>query len=399
MTIPFNIRRARSETLAADSMIHFDNAGSSLMPTPVSESLHQYLNDEEKYGGYETAELYTEKLNNFYNNAAKLLNCSANEIAFVDSATRAWDLAFYSFKFQRGDKILTSMAEYGSNVIAYIQQAKRYGVNVVFIPNDCHGQVDTQMLSSLIDERVKLISITHIPTGGGLVNPVNEIGRIAKAANIPYLLDSCQALGQIPVDVEKIGCDILSGTGRKYLRGPRGTGLLYVRTTLLEKLEPPMLDQHAATLMSPTEFQIRSDAKRFENWEQFCAGKIALGEAIKYSLDWGLPDIQARIYTLANTLRERLKSIKEIAVTDQGIEQCGIVTFYSNTLSANAIQKAMRIRGINVSISKGAGSLISFSDRGLEEVVRASLHYYNTIEEIDTFIQVIRELNHFDNNQ
>ncbi|MBU2898080.1 aminotransferase class V-fold PLP-dependent enzyme [Vibrio hepatarius] len=399
MTTPFDIRRARSETLAADSIIHFNNAGSSLMPTPVSESLHQYLNDEEKYGGYETAELYTEKLNNFYHNAAKLLNCSANEIAFVDSATRAWDLAFYSFKFQRGDKILTSMAEYGSNVIAYIQQAKRYGVNVVFIPNDCHGQVDTQMLSSLIDEQVKLISITHIPTGGGLVNPVNEIGRIAKAANIPYLLDSCQALGQIPVDVEKIGCDILSGTGRKYLRGPRGTGLLYVRSTLLEKLEPPMLDQHAATLMSPTEFQIRSDAKRFENWEQFCAGKIALGEAIKYSLDWGLPDIQARIYTLANTLRERLKSIKEIAVTDQGIEQCGIVTFYSNTLSASAIQKAMRIRGINVSISKGAGSLISFSDRGLEEVVRASLHYYNTIEEIDTFIQVIRELNHFDNNE
>ncbi len=268
MTGVFDIQRARDETSACNEIVHFANAGASLMPIPVSEALHDYLRSEERIGGYETQTKYDRSLNGFYGVAAQLLNCSSDEIAYVENATRAWDLAFYSFKFKPGDKILTSFAEYGSNVIAYLQQVKRFGVEVVFIPNDESGQLDTRALSNLIDDRVKLISITHIPMAGGLVNPAKEVGRIAKAAGIPFILDSCQGVGQIPIDVEEIGCDVLCATGRKFLRGPRGTGFLYVRKTLLTQLDPPFLDQHAATLVSPTEYQIRPDEKRFENWEQ-----------------------------------------------------------------------------------------------------------------------------------
>jgi selenocysteine lyase/cysteine desulfurase len=388
----FDIKRAREETLACNDLIHFNNAGASLIPIPVSKALHAYLNKEEQIGAYETEALYADSLNGIYSSAAQLLNCSAHEIAFVENATRAWDMAFYSFKFNPGDKILTTLAEYGSNVVAYLQQAKRFGVEIVFVPNDEYGQIDINALSNMIDETVKLISITHIPTGGGLVNPAKAVGKIAKAAGIPYILDACQSVGQIPIDVEEIGCDVLCITGRKYLRGPRGTGLLYVRNSLLHQLEPPILDQHAAALISPSEYVIRPDSKRFENWEQNCAGKFALGLAIDYALSWGLDEIQQRIYPLADNLRAKLSQIEGVHLTDQGIEQCGIITFTADQLAPVALKQALSEKRINVSTSKGSGSLVSFQNRGLKEVVRASIHYFNTDEEIDYFVDTLKKV-------
>jgi len=388
----FNIKRAREDTSACNLIIHFNNAGSSLMPKPVSEILHGYLHKEERYGGYETAVSENKAIENFYDAAAKLLNCDTGEIAYIENATRAWGMAFYSFKFQAGDRILTTISEYGSNVIAYNQQANRYGVEAVFVPNDEVGQIDISALENMIDERVKLISMSHIPTGGGLVNPAREVGRIAKAAGIPYLLDACQSIGQIPLDVNEIGCDILCGTGRKYLRGPRGTGLLYVRRDMIQKLEPPMLDLQAATLLTPSTYEIRSDARRFENWEQYFAGKTALGKAIDYACSWGLEAIRERIYGLAAVLRERLTGLEGVIVTDEGAEKCGIVTFMAEQLNAKTIQKALADQGINVSTSSSSGSLVSFQQRGLSIVVRASLHYYNTIEEVEYFVTVLQKI-------
>jgi len=388
----FDIERARKDTRGCEDIVHFNNAGSSLMPIPVADALHSYLYKEELAGGYETADDEDETLENFYKTTANLLNCETDEIAFIENATRAWDMAFYGFKFSSGDKILTTIAEYGSNVIAYNQQAKRFGIDVVFVPNDEHGQIDTHALENLMDDRVKLVSITHIPTGGGLVNPAKEIGKITKSANVPFLLDSCQGVGQVPLDVEEIGCDILCGTGRKYLRGPRGTGLLYVRKSLIEYLEPPILDQHAATLISPTEYQIRSDAKRFENWEQYFAGKAALGTAIKYALSYGLKPIQSRIYQLAEKLRNKLIDVEGLRVTDEGVEKCGIVTFTAAQMSPSGIKRHFREHRINVSTSEGSGNLVSFQSRGLKGVVRASVHYYNTEQEIDYFIETLRTI-------
>ncbi len=386
----FDIERARKETPACEDIIHFNNAGASLMPLPVTNALTGYLESEAKFGGYETANLFDESLEKLYSSAALLLNCQPGEIAFVENATRAWDMAFYSFNFKPGDKILTAIAEYGSNVIAYLHQAKRCGVEVVFIPNDSHGQVDTEALSKMIDNKVKLISVSHIPTGGGLVNPAKEIGRIARQHGIPYLLDACQSAGQIPVDVEAIGCDLLSTTGRKYLRGPRGTGLLYVRNTILKDLDPPFLDQHAAELISPREYKVREDARKFENWEQNFAGKYALAIAIDYALSWGLDSIQQRIYGLSDHLRKQLSKLDDITVTDEGLEKCGIVTFTSGSHDANSIKNMLAQKKINISISDGSGTLVSFMQRGLEQLVRASVHYFNTEEEIDFFVANFR---------
>ncbi len=392
MTNILDIDRARKDTRACGDLVHFNNAGSSLMPAPVADALRDMLTQEEMTGGYETAEALEAELKNFYVASGTLLNCQPKEIAYLENATRAWDMAFYSLRFSPGDKILTTIAEYGSNVIAYNQQAARYGVELVFVDNDEHGQIDTKALENLIDDRVKLISITHIPTGGGLVNPASAVGKVARAAGVPFLLDSCQGVGHVPLDVEEIGCDMLCGTGRKYLRGPRATGLLYVRESMIEKLEPYVLDQHAADLVSPGEYVIRRDAGRFENWEQFFAGKAALGMAIDYALSFGLPEIQQRIYNLADTLRSRLATVDGVTVTDEGAELCGIVTFTSVQKTAGQIKKGLSEKRINVSVSDGSGNLVSYQRRNLEEVVRSSVHYYNTEAEIDYFIDSLRSV-------
>lgn len=382
----FDLARARRETRHCEDVVHFNNAGAALMPVPVADCLHEYLRQEEASGGYETAHDRAETLEHFYQACANLLNCQPGEMAFVENATRAWDMVFYAFQFSPGDKIVTTIEEYGSNVIAYLQQAKRYGVEIVFVPNDENGQLDLQALENLLDDRVRLISMTHIPTGGGVVNPAAGIGKIARAAGIPFLLDSCQSIGQLEFDVEAIGCDMACGTGRKYLRGPRGTGLLYVRQSMIEQLDPPFLDLHAATLLSPDEYRIRDDAKRFENWEQFFAGKAALGVAIDYAMSFGMAAIERRVIALAASLRTRLANMEGITVTDGGIEPCGIVTFMAEQKQPAQIRDALGEFRINVSISESSGNLVSYWQRNIQGVVRASLHYYNSEDEIDYFI-------------
>ena len=205
------------------------------------------------------------------------------------------------------------------------------------------------------------------------------------------MLDSCQGVGQLPLDVQAIGCDILCGTGRKFLRGPRGTGLLYVRRELIEKLEPPFLDQHAATLVNEAEFQIRTDARRFENWEQNFAGKAALAVAMDYALDWGLEAIEERVFALAQRLRTRLRDVDGVRVADAGQQQCAIVTFHTEQKSAEAIRLAMAQKRINVSVADGSGTLVSFQRRGLTALLRASMHYFNTEDEIEIFVDTLEQ--------
>ena len=243
------IQRARDETRGCDYVTHLNNAGSSLMPAPVADYLYEFLQEEEMKGGYETAASRSIELENFYVRVAELINAKPKEIAFVENATRAWDMVFYSIPLKAGDQIITVRSEYGINVIAYLHRAKQTGAELVILENNDDGEPDTNQLRKLINKKTKLISMSHIPTGGGLVNPANEIGAIANEYGVPYLLDACQSIGQMSVDVANIGCDFLSATGRKFLRGPRGTGFLYVKQDWIERLEPPLIDQFAANLL------------------------------------------------------------------------------------------------------------------------------------------------------
>ena len=386
------IKRARNETRGCDYVTHFNNAGSSLMAAPVADYLYEFLQEEEMKGGYETAASRSTELENFYVRVAELINAKPKEIAFVENATRAWDMIFYSIPLKAGDQIITVRSEYGSNVIAYLHRAKQTGAELVILENNDDGEPDTNQLRKLVNKKTKLISMSHIPTGGGLVNPANEIGAIANEYGVPYLLDACQSVGQMSIDVEDIGCDFLSATGRKFLRGPRGTGFLYVKEDWIERLEPPLIDQFAASLLDEKTYLLRRDARKFENWERYFAGQAAFGRAIEYAMDFGLPKIQQRIFKMADKLREGLQEIPQLEVTDQGRLKCGIVTFRHEAMDAATIKSELARRKVNVSVSSGSGSRLSFMERGIEAVVRASIHYYNSEGELENFLSKIRQL-------
>ena len=340
-------------------------------------------------GGYEAAAAVADQVEHTYTAIARLIGCRVDEIAVVENATRAWDMAFYGMTFGPGDRILTARAEYASNVIAFLQVAARTGATVEVIENDEDGQLSVTDLRRRLGDGagpVKLVAITHVPTQGGLVNPAEEVGVATREAGVPFLLDACQSVGQMPVDVDRIGCDVLSATGRKFLRGPRGTGFLYVRHAMLDQIEPPFLDLHAATWTAPDRYEIRPDARRFENWETNYAAKIGLGVAVDYALSWGLEAIEARVTGLADRLRERLASVSGVHVHDQGRRRCGIVTFTLDGVPAQEVQQRLADHGVNVSVSLVDYARLDLQSRGLPDLVRASVHYYNTDDELDRLI-------------
>ncbi|WP_437714194.1 aminotransferase class V-fold PLP-dependent enzyme [Sorangium sp. So ce448] len=384
-----DIAALRRDTPACTSVLHFNNAGSSLPPAVVVDTVVEHLRREATLGGYEAEAEAGERLEAVYGTIARLIGAAPGEIALVENATRAWDMAFYSLRFGPGDRILTARTEYASNYIAFLQVARRTGAEIVPIPSDERGAVSLSALDRLLDERVKLIAITHVPTNGGLVNPAEEIGRRARSAGVPFLLDACQSVGQLPIDVEAIGCDFLSATGRKYLRGPRGTGFLYVRRALLDRLEPPFLDLHAARWTAPDRYELLPDARRFENWESYVAGRLGLGAAAEYALRLGLPAIRDRVSALAERLRARLSEIPGVTVRDLGEQRCGIVTFTRAGEDATAIKARLAAQAIHVSVSTAAGTLLDFEDRGIPDLVRASVHYYNDESEIDRFVAAL----------
>jgi selenocysteine lyase/cysteine desulfurase len=390
MTI--DVERARAETPGTRNVIHLNNAGSSLPPQPVLDAVIGHLRLEAEIGGYEAAARNAAKLERTYDAVAALLNGSRDEVALVESATMAWNMAFHALSFGPGDRILTGMAEYASNVIPFLQVARRSGAVIDVVPNDAHGQLSVAALESMMDARVKLIAITHIPTNGGLVNPAPAIGRVATAAGVPFLLDACQAAGQIPLDVEELGCTFLSATGRKFLRGPRGTGFLYVRKGWIERLEPPFLDLHGAELVAPDRYEARRDARRFELWEANIAARIGLGVAVDYALGWGLEAIRERAWCLAERLRERLSAVPGVTVRDLGERRCAIVTFTVDGHGAGAVQRALSAGGINVSVSTASSTRYDMDARGLGELVRASPHYYNTEDDLDRLVDAVGRL-------
>ena len=389
---PFDVARARAETPGCERVVHFNNAGASLMPQVVLDAVINHLQHEASLGGYEAADAADAAIERVYHTAAALLHCAPDEIAIVENATRAWDMAFYSIPFAPGDRILTAQAEYASNYLAFLQVARRTGAVVEVIPNDEYGQASVEALRNLLDDRVRLIAITHVPTNGGLVNPAAAIGAVAREAGICYLLDACQSVGQLPIDVQAIGCDILSATGRKYLRGPRGTGLLYVRRAWIERLEPPLIDLHAATWTASDSYTLRPDARRFENWESNVAGKIGLGVAIDYARGWGMDAIWSRVSEQAARLRSALRAQPGVTVHDLGQVQCGIVSFTVAGHDTRAVREALLAQQVNVSTSSLFSTRLDMAARGLNTLVRASVHYYNTDAEIERFCAALANL-------
>lgn len=387
-----DVAAARADTPGTAFVTHLNNAGASLTPRPVLDTVTDYLREESRYGGYEVAEAHADELSSVYIALATLVGAGRSEIAITDSATRAWDLAFTAMTFRKGDRILTTASEYASNVIAFLQVAQRSGVSIEFVPNRPTGEIDTDALNTMIDEQVRLIAINHVPTNNGLVNPAVDVGRIANTRGIPYLLDACQSVGQMPIDVEEIGCDMLSATSRKFLRGPRGTGFLYVRAAVLDQLEPAVLDLHGARWAALDSFVVRPDARRFELWERSSALVLGMGRAAAYAMQIGLSEIWERVALLGAMLRAALAEVDGVKVRDTGSAKGAIVTFTVDGRDASGIKAALHDKAINVSVATADSARADMEERRLPDLVRASVHYYNTEQEIERLVASVAEL-------
>jgi len=387
-----DIEKIRRDTPSCERIIHFNNAGCSLIPESVYARITAYLTQEQDFGGYETELARIQELEEFYTSAASLIGCEPDEIAFCDGNTRGWQQFFYSLKLRPGDRIITTRVDYGSNIVAYIQAAKNEGAEIDFIETDNNGDLDLTQFKTLISDRTRLVSISHIPTGCGLVNDAESIGEIAASESIPYLLDACQSTGHLDLDVKKIRCTALSTTGRKYLRGPRGTGFLYVSRNYFETAEPAWLEQQGVQLIDANNYELVDSARRFENFECHMAGKLGLKLAMEYANKIGLENIENRITQLSTHCRRQLGNIPDVTIHDHGVNQCGIVTFTVDGQDPSETKRLLWENKINTWVSVGPGSLIDFQSRGLDSVTRASLHYYNTEEEIDKFCEVVARL-------
>ena len=387
-----DVESLRAATPGCAHRVHFNNAGAALMSQPTLDAMTEHLRLEAEIGGYEAASAAGERIADAYDALAELVGGSSTEVAMFDNATHAWNAAFYSVPLQRGDRILTGRAEYGSNVLAYFQVAQRTGAEVVVVPNDDSGQLDVEALADLVDSRTRLISITHIPTGGGLVNPAVEIGRIARASGAVYLLDAAQSVGQLPLDVAEIGCDMLTGTGRKFLRAPRGTGFLWVSSTALDRLDPFVVEIRSADWDGRRGFTWVDGARRFETWENSYVNLLGLGAATRQALDLGVPAISERAVALGAELRERLEALDGVSTHDLGAQRCAIVTAKMDGWPSAEVADALGRQGINVSVTSPEHSQFDTEERGVHPLVRLSPHYYNTEAEVDTVVEAVAAL-------
>ena len=378
-----DLERARADTPGCRDRVFLDSAGSSLPPTAVLEAVVGHLRREAEVGGYFAEEERAADLAGVRTSLARLLGCAAEDVALVDSATRAWTQLFYAVPLAAGDRILLSRAEYASNAIAALQRGRQHDARVEVVPADPSGELDLDALERMLDEHVRIVSLVHVPTNGGLVNQVAEATELVHRAGGLVLLDACQSVGQLAVDVRRLGVDALAGTGRKWLRGPRGTGFLYVRPELARDLEPPILDLHSATWTADDRYELAAGATRFELWESDVAAQLGLGVAVDYLLARGIDEVEAAVRARAELLRSLLRELDGVTVADLGRRPSGIVTFSVEGVPAAAAREALAKRRITVSMSDRSSTLMDMTDRGLDALVRASPHYFVSEEQLE----------------
>lgn len=390
-----NLTTLRADTPGVQHIIHFNNAGASLMPQPVIDAITNHITLEAQLGGYEAAEIRKEAIQNFYTATAELLNTTADHIAATANATDAYARALSAIPFQKGDVILTTTNDYVSNQIAFLSLQKRFGIEVVRATDDPMGGVSVDDVNHKIKAlQPRLVAVTHVPTNSGLIQPAEAIGQLCREQDVLYLVDACQSVGQMPVDIAQIHCDFLTATCRKFLRGPRGMGFLYVSDKVLtQNLSPLFLDLRGASWESANTYRLTATAQRFEDWEFPYALVLGAAEAHRYALNVGIDTIARRNTELCENLCAALRQLPGVRLLDEGERLASIITLFSDRKPADDIKAALLAKRINTSLSPYGAAILDFDRKGmLTTALRISPHYYNTEDEINTLVDSLKRI-------
>lgn len=389
-----DIASLRAETPGLAHRIHLNNAGASLMPTPVIDAIQGHLQLEAEIGGYEAADEAAPGIEEAYADVAKLLGTSPDRIAMTEHATASYVGALSSIPFAAGDVLVTTRHDYVSNQIQFLALAHRFGIEVVRIPDAPEGGVDLAAMEGAIHRRrPRLVAVTHIPTNSGLVQDVAAIGKMCRTRDIPFLVDGCQSVGQLEIDVEEIGCDFFSATSRKYLRGPRGAGFLYVSQRALDAgFEPLFPDMRSADWIDADLYQPAPDARRFESWEFAWALVLGTGAAARYANRLGVAECGARAHRLAAELREMVRSIPGATVLDRGPRLSATVTASFDGHVPADLVTALRARGINTSSQTRIDAVLDYDQKGVDGALRMSPHYFNDASDLEALVSALHEI-------
>jgi len=387
------IQRYRLETPGTQHHIHLNNAGAALMPEAVMEAIKRHLELESDHGGYEAAAMAKSRIQGFYQSLAKLLKCEPRNIAFATNATDAYSRALSAIPFERGDVILTTREDYVSNQLAFLQLVRRFGISIQYAETLPEGGVDPESVKSMVKkERPRLVAVTHMPTYSGLIQDVAAVGQICREHDILYLVDGCQTAGQLDLNMKEIGCDFFSATFRKFLRGPRGTGFLYVSDRVLHSgMHPLFIDLHSANWTGDDTYTLAESARRFELWERAHALVLGARAATEYALSVDTSHIEQRVCRLANDLRQKLSAIDQVEVLDRGKSLGGIVTLHVSGWSPNNLKAVLDQAGINSSLVFMESARFEFQKRDIKWALRLSPHYYNLDSDLDEVAGLLDE--------
>jgi selenocysteine lyase/cysteine desulfurase len=390
---PIDVVFERQRTIGSTLRHHFNAAGAALQTRETVDAVVQHLRLEETEGGYEAAKRNVALSELAYTNAALLLGARPEEIALFDSATTGMRQVLDALRLRAGQKVVVSRSTYVSQALQLLTMQHESAIDLVVLPNAADGALDLDALArELADTADAVVCIAHIPTSSGVIEPVQAVGRLTSERGALFVLDATQSVGQVEVDVTLIGCDVLVTTGRKFLRGPRGTGIAFISSALLARLIPLAPDVRASSWTAEGEWVVEKTARMLESWEHSVAARVGLGVALGQALERGMAATSTYLGELAAQLRARLARIPGVEVTDPSAALSAIVTFRVTGIADSVVCDYLKERNIHTISIPASHAQWDLGARGMASVVRASVHVYNDAADVDALVAAVDEL-------
>ncbi|MCJ1673783.1 MULTISPECIES: aminotransferase class V-fold PLP-dependent enzyme [unclassified Rathayibacter] len=386
-----DVAAERARTAGTAGRHYFNAAGAGLMTDSVLETVIAHLRLEQRIGGYEAANHVADRVDAAYAAAAALLGADADEIAFFDSATSGLRAIFDALRLGPGDTVLAPRSSYVSQALRLLALERYDGVRLTLLPNDSSGGLDIEALESALATASgrTVISAVHVPTSSGLVEPVAAIGALARRYGAITVLDATQSVGQLDIDVRAIDCDALVTTGRKFLRGPRGTGLVFLRRGLLEGIGAWAPDVRGSQWTSEQEWTMDGTARALETWESSVALRLGLGEALREAHERGTAATEAHLVALGARLRTELSAIGGVTVADPPVSPSGIVTFTVDGVPGKTVSARLREAAVDSLAVPASHAQWDLGARGLASVVRVSPHVYTDESDVEALLTAV----------